>query len=91
MQWPQGLQLNAAGDSYFIMAVTESMIESQLPNSAQKSVGETKQAIGVIDEGLFTEGDILANQARIMARARKGIAYEDGAEFNENYIKEMQK
>ena len=73
------------------MAVTESMIESQLPNSAQKSVGETKQAIGVIDEGLFTEGDILANQARIMARARKGIAYEDGAEFNENYIKEMRR
>jgi hypothetical protein len=73
------------------MAVTESMIESQLPNSAQKSVGETKQAVGVIDEGLFTEGDILANQARIMARARKGIAYEDGAEFGENYIKEMRR
>jgi len=73
------------------MAVTESMIEGQLPASAQKSVGETKQAIGVIDEGLFTEGDILANQARIMARARKGIAYEDGAEFNENYIKEMRR
>lgn len=73
------------------MAVTESMIEGQLPASAQKSIGETKQAVGVIDDGLFTEGDILANQARIMARARKGIAYEDGAEFGENYIKEMRR
>ena len=73
------------------MAVTEAVIQSQLPDSAQKSVGETKQAVGVIDESMYTEGDVLRNQALVMARARRGVAYEDGAEFSDNYIKEMRR
>jgi hypothetical protein len=72
------------------MTVTETLIKEQLPQGAQKS-GDSKVAVGVIDEGLYTEGDILKNQALIMARARHGIAYEDGAEFSDNFVQEMRR
>src|SRR6266702_2486333 len=68
------------------MAVTDSKIAAQLPDNTQKSVGNTKQAAGVIDESLYTEGDILARQALVMARARGGSPYEDGDEFSESFV-----
>jgi hypothetical protein len=73
------------------MAVTDTSIKEQLPQSAQKSIGDSRVAVGVIDEGLYTEGDILKNQALIMARARHGIAYEDGAEFSDRFVQEMRR
>jgi len=73
------------------MAVTEATLKEQLPPGAQKSTGNSKFAVGVIDEGLYTEGDILKNQALMMARARHGIAYEDGAEFGDEFVQEMRK
>lgn len=73
------------------MAVTDTTIKDQLPSSAQKSIGDSRVAVGVIDEGMYTEGDILKNQALIMARARHGIAYEDGAEFSDSFVQEMRR
>lgn len=72
------------------MAVTESVLKEQLPQDAQKS-GDAKIAVGVIDESMYTEGDILKNQALIMARARHGIAYEDGAEFSDRFTQELRR
>lgn len=63
-------------------------IKSQLPPGAMKS-GEAKRAAGVIDEGLYTETDVLKNQAREMARARGGIAYENGDEFSQKFIEQV--
>lgn len=66
--------------------ITEDTIRAQLPPGAQRS-GEGREIAGVIDEGLYTDGDILANQARVMARARRGIAYEPGAQFDDDFVK----
>jgi hypothetical protein len=71
------------------MPITETQIKSQLPGDAQKSTGNTKEIAGVIDEGLYTEHDMLANQARLMARARGGMAYEDGADFSPQFLKRV--
>lgn len=73
------------------MSVTEATLKEQLPQGAQKNVVDSNVAIGVIDERMYTEGDILRNQALVMARARHGIAYEDGAEFGDNFVKEMRR
>lgn len=61
-------------------------IKEQLPAGAMKS-GNAKHAAGVIDESLYTENDVLANQARAMARARGGLAYENGDEFSEKFTR----
>jgi hypothetical protein len=63
-------------------------IKSQLPPGAMKS-GEAKHAAGVIDEGLYTETDVLKNQAREMARARGGITYENGDEFGQKFVEQV--
>lgn len=73
------------------MAVTDTIIQDQLPSGAQKSIADSKAAVGVIDESMYTEGDILKNQALIMARARHGVAYEDGAEFSDDFVREMRR
>lgn len=44
----------------------------QLPAGAQKSVGNTKHPVGVLEEGLFTEDDILTRQAGMIMRNRPG-------------------
>jgi len=71
------------------MTVTDNVIQGQLPPGAQKSVGDSKHAAGVIDESLYTETDVLANQARMMARARNGIAYENGDEFSDRFVRDV--
>lgn len=73
------------------MSITEATLKEQLPSGAQKNVVDSNVAVGVIDERMYTEGDILKNQALVMARARHGIAYEDGAEFGDNFVKEMRR
>lgn len=65
---------------------TETAIKAQLPPDAQKSVGNTTSIAGVIDERINTNGDMLLNQAMMMARARNGIAYESGADFSDEFI-----
>jgi hypothetical protein len=71
------------------MAVTESIIKNQLPANAQKETGDTTQIAGVIDNSLYTEGDILARQALVMARARGGSAYDDGDEFSDKFVRQV--
>lgn len=66
--------------------ITEDTIRQQLPPGAQRS-GESKEITGVIDEGLYTDQDMLANQARLMARMRGGMAYEAGAQFDDAFVK----
>lgn len=68
------------------MASLDSTIKNQLPESAMKS-GDSKTAAGVIDENLYSETDVLANQARAMARARSGIPYENGDEFSDRFTR----
>src|SRR5579883_145957 len=67
------------------MAVTEAEIKAQLPPGVQKS-GNGKEITGVIDENLQGDQDVLANQARMMARARGGVAYEAGVQFSDEFI-----
>ncbi len=43
---------------------------SQLPPGAQKSVGDTKYPVGVIDDGLTGEGNVLQRQAQRAAELR---------------------
>lgn len=70
---------------------TVDIVKDQLPPGAQKNVVDSNIAVGVIDERMYTEGDILRNQALVMARARHGVAYEDGAEFGDNFVREMRR
>lgn len=65
--------------------ITEDTIRQQLPPGAQRS-GEG-EITGVIDEGLYTDQDMLANQARLMARSKRGMAYEAGAQFDDEFVK----
>lgn len=66
--------------------ITEDTIRQQLPPGAQRS-GESREITGVIDESLYTKEDVLANQARLMARARGGIAYDAGAQFDNEFVR----
>lgn len=70
---------------------TVDIVKDQLPPGTQKNVIDSNIAVGVIDEGMYSEGDILKNQALVMARARHGVAYEDGAEFGDNFVREMRR
>lgn len=70
---------------------TVDIVKDQLPPGTQKNVMDSNIAVGVIDEGMYTEGDVLKNQALVMARARHGVAYEDGAEFGDNFVREMRR
>jgi hypothetical protein len=64
----------------------DSYIKSVAPEA--KKSGEGKPA-GVIDENLQTEGDVLGRQALIMARARGGMAYDDGDQFSDSFAKKV--
>lgn len=43
---------------------------SQLPAGAKQSTGNTKAAVGVLEEGMFTDGSVLERQAEMFARGR---------------------
>jgi hypothetical protein len=66
--------------------VTETDIKEQLPPGAQKSIGNTKEVAGVIDESIGGDSDVLLNQARLMARARRGVMYEGGGDFSDEFV-----
>jgi hypothetical protein len=68
------------------MSTFDRVVEEQLPPGAQKS-GDAKTAVGVIDDSLYTESDVLANQARSMARARRGIPFENGDDFSDQFTR----
>jgi len=68
------------------MSSLQNIVNEQLPQNAQKS-GDSKTAAGIIDESLYSETDVLANQARAMARARNGIPYENGDEFSDRFAR----
>ncbi|MBA2285827.1 MAG: hypothetical protein H0W02_10110 [Ktedonobacteraceae bacterium] len=71
-----------------MMSISESKVKEQLPPGAQIS-GSGKDIAGVIDERINTDGDVLLNQAMMMARARNGIPYEAGSEFNDEFIERV--
>ncbi len=57
--------------------------KDQLPQGAQKATGNTKNAVGVIEEGFVPDGDVLANQASaIMRNAPVGSAIYGGGSSN---------
>src|SRR5579859_3507293 len=69
------------------MTSFDALVKEQLPPGAQKS-GDAKPT-GVIDESLYTETDVLANQVRAMARARNGVVYENGDQFGDRFIQQI--
>ena len=75
------------------MVISQSDLKAQIAQDAQIASGNTgKEVTGVIDAGLQTEGDVLANQARMMARARGlGNRYEDPANFSPEFIENVKK
>jgi len=57
--------------------------KDQLPEGAQKSIGNTQNAVGVIEEGFIPNGDVLANQASAIVRnSPVGSAVYGGANTN---------
>ncbi len=73
------------------MAVSQSAIKEQLPDAQLASGNTGKEVAGVIDNSLQTEGDVLAYQARMMARVRNGMAYEDSASLSKEFIQNVRK
>src|SRR6266702_3647423 len=59
----------------------------QLPAGARKSVGNTKDAVGVLEEGFVPDGNVLAKQAENFARqAPNGATIFNGGSFTEETI-----
>jgi hypothetical protein len=74
------------------MAVSQADIKEQLPYGAQIASGNTgKEVAGVIDETLHTESDVLAHQARTIARAKGLNRYEDPANFSPEFLQNVRK
>lgn len=64
---------------------------NQLPEGAQKSIGNTKNPVGVIEEGLVRDGNVLADQAeRFVAARAGGQAYQQGAAMSEDIVERVQ-
>lgn len=61
----------------------------QLPEGAEKSVGSTKDAVGVIDERFINDGDMLAHQAAVAARRANGRIYQNGSEFDPEILERV--
>jgi len=66
--------------------ITEETLRNQGLDPGAMRSGEGKEFAGVIDDSMYTENDILKNQARIIARARQGLAMETGAQFSDELI-----
>lgn len=59
----------------------------QLPQDARKSVGNTKDPVGVIEEGFVPDGNVLMKQAENFARqAPSGATIFNGGSFTEETI-----
>src|SRR2546429_7021715 len=72
------------------MAIT--VPKDALPEGAQKSVGNTKDPVGVIEEGLVADRDVLAAQVeRFGAQRQTGAqVYQDGAKFSPDIVERIQ-
>src|SRR6266700_421957 len=63
---------------------------SQLPEGARKSIGNTKNPVGVIEEGMIPDSSVLAHQAEQFAASRSGgVAYQEGANFSPDIIERV--
>lgn len=63
---------------------------SQLPEGAQKSIGNTKSPVGVIEEGMIPDGNVLAAQAERFAAQRSAFqAYQQGAEMDPSIVERV--
>lgn len=73
------------------MTVSEAGIDkSQLPDNTQIQVGSTQKPVGVLQEGLFEDGDVLAYQAVAAARQKRGAGvYQQGQEFNTEILERV--
>jgi hypothetical protein len=65
--------------------------KSQLPEGAQKSIGNTKNAVGVLEEGYAPEGSVLARQAQQIA-ALRGVAMpaNSGGQLTDDVLERVQ-
>lgn len=63
---------------------------SSLPAGARKSVGNTKAAVGVIEEGFIADGDVLARQAERFAAERGGQAFQQGGSISPEIVRAVQ-
>jgi hypothetical protein len=66
--------------------------KDSLPEGAQKSIGNTKDPVGVIEEGLVADRDVLAAQVeRFAAQRQAGVQiYQDGAKFSPDIVERIQ-
>lgn len=73
------------------MTVSEAGIDkSQLPDNTEIQVGSTQKPVGVLQEGLFEDGDVLAYQAVQAARRKRGAnVYEQGNEFSSEILERV--
>lgn len=65
---------------------------SQLPAGAQRASGNTKNPVGVLEEGMFTDGDILGRQAEMFARNRNlpaQVAWREGNTIPEEVLERV--
>lgn len=64
---------------------------SQLPPGAQRSVGNTSYPVGVIDDGVTTEGNVLQRQAMRAAELRSfAMPINRGADMGADVLERVQ-
>lgn len=65
--------------------------KSQLPEGAQKSIGNTKNPVGVLEEGYAPEGSVLARQAQQVA-ALRGVSMptNPGGQLTDDILERVQ-
>src|SRR5437899_2398893 len=73
------------------MTVLEAQVDkTELPENAQLSVGNTQKPVGVLQNNLFEDNDVLAYQAVQAARRKRGAnVYEQGQEFNSEILERV--
>lgn len=73
------------------MTVSEAGIDkSQLPPNTQLDTGSTQRPVGVLQEGLFEDGDVLAYQAVQAARRKRGSnVWEQGQDFSPEVLERV--
>ena len=73
------------------MTVSEAGVDkSQLPENTKLKVGNTQKPVGVLQEGLFEDGDVLAYQALQAARAKRGAGvWQQGQEITPEVLERV--